>query len=80
MCLGDLDAAAALLVQRLGREDPGPAILALQDYRLDSGDGESDRLGARFRSLRERPEVRAALDRVGRVLSLPLTSTMWGGF
>ena len=32
LCLNDLDAAAALLVQRLGRTDPGPAILALQDY------------------------------------------------
>jgi hypothetical protein len=80
MCLGDLDSAAALLVQRLGREDPNSAILALQDYRLDTGDSESDRLRARFLSLRERPEVRAALDRVGRILSLPLTSTLWDGF
>jgi hypothetical protein len=80
MCLGDLDSAAALLVQRLGRDDPSSAILALQDYRLDTGDSESDRLGARFVSLRERPEVRAALDRVGRILSLPLAPTFWGGF
>ncbi len=80
MCLGDLDSAAALLVQRLGRDDPSSAILALQDYQLDTGDSESDRLGARFLSLRERPDVRAALDRVGRVLSLPLAPTFWGGF
>jgi hypothetical protein len=80
MCLGDLDSAAALLVRRLGRDDPSSAILALQDYRLDTGDSESGRLRARFVALRERPEVRAALDRVGRVLSLPLTSSMWGGF
>lgn len=80
LCLNDLDAAAALLVQRLGRDDPGPAILALQDYRLSRGPGQTGPLYDRLLSLRDRPEVRAALDRVGRVLSLPLARTYWGDF
>ncbi|HVQ09795.1 MAG TPA: hypothetical protein VMS43_15305 [Allosphingosinicella sp.] len=80
LCLGDLDAAAALLVQRLGRDDPGAAILALQDYRLSHGRGQTGPLHERFLSLRERADVRAALDRVGRVLSVPLARTYWGDF
>lgn len=80
LCLNDLDAAAALLVQRLGRNDPVQAILALQDYRLSRGRGQTGPLYDRLLSLRERPEVRAALDRVGRVLSLPLARTYWGDF
>ncbi|HYI47216.1 MAG TPA: hypothetical protein VEX35_02015 [Allosphingosinicella sp.] len=80
LCLNNLDAAAALLVQRLGRDDPVPAILALQDYRLSRGPGQAGPMHARFLSLRDRPEVRAALDRVGRVLSLPLARTYWGDF
>jgi len=80
LCLNDLDAAAALLVQRLGRNDPVQAILALQDYRLSRGRGQTGPLYDRLLSLRERAEVRAALDRVGRVLSLPLARTYWGDF
>jgi hypothetical protein len=80
LCLNDLDAAAALLVQRLGRTDPGPAILALQDFRLSHGRGQTGPLYDRLLSLRDRPDVRAALDRVGRVLSLPLARSYWGDF
>jgi hypothetical protein len=79
LCLDDRDAAAALLVQRLGRDDPDPAILALQDFRLGRETGPGGVLRARFLALRDRPEVRAALDRVGRIISLPLAATYWGG-
>lgn len=72
LCLDDLDAAEALVVRRLGEESPDRVVLALQDYELQSDAEGSDTHSVRYRSLRERPAVRAALDRVGRILRLPL--------
>ena len=80
LCLGRDDDAAALMIERLGRDDPAPAILALQDYELSRGPAQTGDLYERLVALRERPEVRAALDRVGRVLSLPLARSYWGNF
>ncbi len=80
LCLGDDDAASALLVQRLEGADPVPAILALQDYGIGR---DAPGIAARYDrliALRDRPAVQAALARVGRVLTLPLDRTYWGNF
>ncbi|HEV2865657.1 MAG TPA: hypothetical protein VGX37_04020 [Allosphingosinicella sp.] len=80
LCLGRDDDAAALMVHRLSAEDPSEAILALQDYTLSRGESQNGALYRRLVALRERPDVRAALARVGRVMPLPLARTYWGGF
>lgn len=80
LCLGDDAAAGALMVHRLQAADPDPAILALQDYSLGEVRGPAAPLLARLTALRERPEVRAALDRVGRRMTLPLARTYWGDY
>jgi hypothetical protein len=68
------------MVHRLESDDPGDAILALQDFSLSAGPAQTGALYDRLVALRDRPEVRAALDRVGRVYTLPLARTYWGGF
>lgn len=81
LCLGDDGAAAALMVRRLEAADPDPAIQALQDYSLGpAATGPSAVMHQRMLLLRDRPEVRAALDRVGRRLTLPLARAYWGEF
>jgi len=80
LCLGDSDAAAALMVHRLQGDDAKAAILALQNYTLSHESGQDGRLFALLAALRDRPEVSAALARVGHVLTLPLARTYWGGF
>jgi tetratricopeptide (TPR) repeat protein len=80
LCVGDDNAAAALMVHRLEGEDPESAILALQNYALSDGAGQEGPLFARLTALRDRPEVRDALARVGHVLTLPVARTYWGGF
>ncbi|HTU10198.1 MAG TPA: hypothetical protein VMG08_04795 [Allosphingosinicella sp.] len=80
LCLGDEAAASALMVHRLQAADPDPAILVLQDYGLGQPQGASARLAARLAALRERPEVQAAFDRVGRRLTLPLARSYYGDY
>ena len=80
LCLGDDAAAAALMVHRLEAADPDPAIQALQDYALGEVRGPAGALLQRLSALRERPEVRAALERVGRRLTLPLARTYWAEY
>lgn len=80
LCLDDEDAAAALVVDRMEGDDPGAAILALQDYALSRGIAQAGPLQQRLLALRERPDVRAALQRAGRTLTLPLARTYWGNF
>ncbi len=81
ICLGDDGAAAALMVRRLEASDPDPAIQALQDYTLGpAATGPTATMQQRLLVLRDRPEVRAALDRVGRRLTLPLARGYWGEF
>jgi hypothetical protein len=81
LCLGDDGAAAALMVRRLQGPDPNSAIQALQDYTLGpAATGPAAALHQRFVTLRERPEVRAAFERVGRRLTLPLARAYWGDY
>jgi hypothetical protein len=80
LCLGDEAAAGALMVTRLQAADPDPAIMVLQDYSLGSSHGGAVALAARLAALRDRPEVRAAFDRVARRLTLPLARTYYGDY
>ncbi|GAA4825399.1 hypothetical protein GCM10023232_24220 [Sphingosinicella ginsenosidimutans] len=80
LCLGRDDDAAALLVSQLQGNDPQAMILALQDYQLARGSAQTGPIYDRLAALRDRPEVQAALARVGRVLSLPLSRTYWSDF
>lgn len=79
LCLNDMPAAEALLVGRLQSEDPEDALMALQDYLPPPSTAGPDPLIDRLLALRERPAVRAALDRVGRIVQLPVQRTYWGG-
>ena len=80
LCVGDVNSAAALMVERLEKDDPSAAILVLQQYSRSSGDAQTGGHYDLLEALRERPAVRAALDRVGRVYELPLTRSYWGSF
>jgi tetratricopeptide (TPR) repeat protein len=80
LCVDDEAAAAALMVHRLQSDDPEAAVLALQTYSLSHVSARDAALFERLAALRDRPEVRAALDHVGHVLTLPLARTYWGGF
>lgn len=78
LCLNDMAAAEALMIARLESDDPAGALLALQDYRLASRPAGADPLQERFRVLAARPAVRAARERIGRVLQLPIARTYYG--
>lgn len=78
LCLGDMDAAEALLVRRLESAEPESALLALQRYAVAVPGDEVERLYSRLEQLRDRPAVRQAVDRVGRILNLPLSRIYWG--
>jgi len=80
LCVGAEDEAAALMVRRLGSADPAEAITALQQFELQSAADRDDPLTARLDALRARPEVAAALARVGRSLRLPLSRSYWGSY
>lgn len=80
LCLGDDAAAGALMAERLGGANPDAEILLLQDYQIGAARGPNAALLDRLTALRDRPEVRAAFDRVGRRLTLPLARTYYGDF
>ncbi len=79
-CVNDLDAAAALYIERL--EDPdqrGAALNALQAALSPPYTPPvTAELHKRFETVRARPDVREAADKVGRILSLPFYPTYWG--
>jgi len=76
LCAGDEPRAAKLLVGRL--ENPAErsgALKELQDYNPDPGQTEMERrLDARLFAVRSRPEVQAAIAKVGRIERQPLPS------
>jgi hypothetical protein len=80
LCTGDDAAVAALMVRRLQSDDPESAILSLQDYALSRARDEEDPIFRRWQAIRDRPEVREALGRVGRIYTLPLARTYYGSF
>lgn len=81
LCVNDLDGAAALYVRRLGdTENRADALLALQRYlpRDNSSVPHRALLLQRLATVRDRPDVRAAVDAVGRIEDVPLYTTYWG--
>ena len=80
LCLDDMEAAEAVMLRRLAGDDLDLLLRSLQDYRLGQDfSGANDPLYGRFIALRDRPAVRAAIERRGRILALPLSRTYWGG-
>jgi tetratricopeptide (TPR) repeat protein len=78
LCLDSLDEAETVVIRRLRAEDPEIVLLGLQDYQLRSARQPQTALDARRAALRQRPAVRAAAERVGHLLSLPIAQTYWG--
>ncbi|MFZ4689827.1 MAG: hypothetical protein ACOYLS_11365 [Polymorphobacter sp.] len=70
ICLGHMDAAAAAIIQRLGdAEDRTEMLFELQPFLIASRAGPRDaRLRAGLRTLKARPDVKAAYVKVGRDL------------
>lgn len=68
LCLDDLAAAEAFVIERLASANPTTMLKALQRSSVDSRPTPTDaELAARFEALRERSAVRAAIARIGRV-------------
>jgi tetratricopeptide (TPR) repeat protein len=66
LCLGDMEAAAASAVRRLG--DPElrvDMLLELSDYELEPPPLRTDRIAENLEALKKRPDVRAAIARAG---------------
>lgn len=81
LCINDIDAAAALFIRRLGNVDERTeALLALQRYlpRDHSAVPHRALLLERLTTVRDRPDVRAAVDVVGYIEDIPLYTTYWG--
>lgn len=81
LCVNDLDGAAAAYVRRLGNEEHREtALLALQIYEppavvLSAQEADIERRQA---SVRDRPEVQAAVEAIGRIERVPFHSVYWG--
>lgn len=81
LCTNELDAAAALLVRRFDAPDGAGVLTAIQDYqRVGKGPSNRALLEQRWRIVMERPDVKAAIERRGRILALPLARAYYGAF
>jgi tetratricopeptide (TPR) repeat protein len=83
LCVNDIDAAAGAYIRRLADEEArGDALLALQEYpeRSDAVFPRDNLLRQRLEQVRDRADVRAAIDAVGRVEQVPLRGVYWGDF
>lgn len=79
LCTDDMDGAERFLVARLRSEKPDAALTWVQDYQIhDERSDRSRQRAERVAELSRRPAVREAAERVGRVLSLPLSRSVWG--
>lgn len=81
LCAGDLDAAAAVYVRRLADpEQRSGALESLSEFDPPAVVApEVRRLQQRLDQVRARPDVKAAIARVGRVERVPLSGA-WGDF
>ena len=77
ICVGDLDAAEPLVVRMLRGDRAASAVLWFQDYEAGEAPAPERAFRARVAALRDRPAIRAALDRAGHVLTLPLSRVSW---
>jgi hypothetical protein len=72
---GDMEAAAAALISQLeSAEDRTDALLSLQDMRVYPSLPAERVADERWRELKQRADVRAAINRVGRIERYPLYS------
>jgi tetratricopeptide (TPR) repeat protein len=81
LCVNDLDAAAALYIQRLNDPDKrSSALLALQRYESSPVEAlpYDTVLRQRMERVRERPDVQAAVAEFGRIEHVPLRAVYWG--
>ena len=81
LCANRLDRAEQLMLARLAGKDAEPALRLMHDYRLGSFKSPARRLlQERGLAVGRRPAVRAAVAKVGRTLSLPLSEVFWGDY
>jgi hypothetical protein len=80
LCLGDLEAAEALLLRRLRAQGDETLLEDLQAYERTAPDERDDPIARRWAELRERPAVREAIGGAGRMLRLPLAKVYWGAY
>jgi hypothetical protein len=80
LCINDRERGEALLIERLrSARDVAATLYALQDFTVaDGNSGLNAVLVRRLLALRERPRVRAEIDRVGFILRVPLARTYYG--
>jgi tetratricopeptide (TPR) repeat protein len=83
LCVNDIDGAAALYIRRLGNPaEQEEALIVLQIYGAAEG-GASRRPATQTdypAHVRERADVRAAIELVGRIEEVPLPGADWRGW
>lgn len=73
-CMNDMAAAEAFVIERLASDDPTAMLKEFQHSTVSSRLSPADEeLRRRFEALRAQPAVRAALERVGRVLEFAIS-------
>lgn len=79
LCVNDPERGEALLIERLrSARHRANALYALQDFTAPAGNhGLNEVLFRRLLALRDRPRVRAEIDRVGFVLRVPMKRTSY---
>lgn len=81
LCLDDLDSAEELLLKRLSEDDRSTILVGLQKYEISGKSSAMSPLtAARWELLLQRPRVKAAIEKVGRIISIPAARTYWGAF
>ena len=80
LCVGDLAAAETLLLAQLEEDKLDTPLDGLQNYQLGEIRPALRPFHERLIALRDRPRARARLEQVGRVLSLPLSRSVWSLF
>lgn len=81
LCSNDVDGAAALMIRRLADEDQRAGALLVLQIRQESKKGElpfARTMQDRHATLRDRADVRAAVDKVGRIERIPLLAARGG--
>jgi tetratricopeptide (TPR) repeat protein len=72
---GDMDGAASLLIERLGRDDwRSDALVEIQDYADTPATPFLVKRRSQWKALAARPDVQAALSKVGRIEHFKLTA------
>jgi hypothetical protein len=74
LCAGDVAGAERILLERLAGDEAATTLAELQDYRLEPKSLAFASVDARMAELKARPHVQAAIERIGRIMSLPLAN------